>query len=523
MIKNTKKFFNIASAIVLGSIVLWNCEPDADSLGSQFFSGGEAVDDAYAIIAYNVNNNDSIRSDASKLDSAVIGAFSEPQFGMQKASYVTQLRFSSSDPTFGTNPVLDSAVLVIKPAYVADSVKTTTIDDYVYHDATHDSVAAKKEVVSYPIRKYGNEKIAGNDAVFNVKVHEVDDFLGAATDKVFSNKTVSASNLIGSKTFKGIVSSVKITKDDDGSELFTREVGMRIPLDSAFIANKIIAKAGKQELSDAASFIRYFRGIRLSVDENDGYLFKFDPDALELNLYYKNESKDDDGNVKKIPLVMKMSLGSPNTHFTQYAFDRTGTPYQNTMASIDNINGDSKLYLQGAGGAGAGFKIPEATIASLKDKFKNDKIGIISAKIRIYTDENLWKNSYPKPNYFIVRQADSYKFLTDLSTLPASGVYNLVKTYDLGKNPAHYDIGITQTIKNIIEKEEAYKDFIINVGMYTYDSSGNFLGSTNPDAAQNYNTRTYTPNRAVFVGTVTNTADPLYNKGAKLLITYGKK
>jgi len=523
MIKKSKKFFNIASALVLGSIVLWNCEPDADSLGSQFFTGAEAVDASYDIIAYNFNNNDSIRSDAAKLDSAMIGAFSDPQFGMQKAGYVTQVRLSSYDPDFGDNAVLDSAVLVIKPAYQADSVKTTTVEDYVYSDDDNTDVPAKKEILSYPVLKYGNSKLSGANAVLNLKIVEVEDFLGSSVDKVYSNKQVSASNLIGSKTFNGNIASIKITKDSDNSELFIRDAAIRIPLDSAFFQNKIIAKAGSPELADAASFIRYFKGLRLSVEENDGYFFKFAPNSMELNLYYRSDNKASDGTVTRPLQVFQMALGSPNTHFSQFSFNRAGTPFEAAMAANDVVNGDPKLYLQGTGGPGAGFKIDPSVIAALKQKFQDEKIGIISAKIRIYTDPSTWNYSYAKPDYFVVRQAGLYSFLTDMSTLANSGVYNLVKTYDLDKNPAHYDIGITQTIKNIVEKEEAYKDFIINVGSYTYDTSGSLIGSSYPDNANNYNTRSYTPNRAVFVGTVTNTADPLYDKGAKLLITYGKK
>ncbi|RXM52342.1 hypothetical protein, partial [Chryseobacterium sp. CH1] len=55
------------------------------------------------VIAYNYNNNDSIRSDAARLINGlnesggaltvgVLGAFTEGQFGMQRASYLTLLR-----------------------------------------------------------------------------------------------------------------------------------------------------------------------------------------------------------------------------------------------------------------------------------------------------------------------------------------------------------------------------------------------------------------------------------------------
>ena len=129
-----------------------------------------------------------------------------------------------------------------------------------------------------------------------------------------------------------------------------------------------------------------------------------------------------------------------------------------------------------------------------------------------------WSNNYKKPSYFVVKQKDLNTYLEDMSALAFTGVYNLVKTYDLDKNPAKYEIGITQTFKNIIEKEAKSRHFILNVGNYTYDQNGSLLGSLYPELAQNFNTRSYTPHRAVFVG-----SDPGNDKSVKLVLTYGKK
>ena len=515
MTRNIKRFFNITSAIVFGSVFLMNCEPEADSLGSQFFTGAEAVDASFPIIAYNVKNNDVIRADAAKLDSVVLGAFTEAQFGLQKPDYITQVRLSAFAPDFGDNPVLDSAVMVIKPAYHADSITTTTTEDYTYNDADNTNVAAKKVVSSYRIKKYGKTKLDGN-TVFNIKVHEVTDFLGSTSDSIMSNKAVATGAELGSKTFKGSVTSVKITKDTDNSELYNRDANIRIPLDSTFFQNKIIAKEGSAQLADAATFIRYFRGLKISVQENDGYLFKFAPNAVEVNLYYKNDQKVDNVTKRKAQ-TLALNLGSSNVHYSKINYDRTGSP--SDLISGDEINGEPKLFLQGMGGSGAGFKIPETALNDLKTKFKNDKVGIISAKIRIYIDETAWNNKYTKPNYFVVQQKGLYSFLDDMSALSLTGKYNLVKKHNVNSE-TYYDIGITQTLKDVIEKEKAYKDIIINVGNYTYDSTGSLIGASY-FSSQNYNTRAYTPNRAVFVGGIK--ADPSLKNAAKLLITYGQK
>lgn len=513
MINNIKKFFNITATLVMGSLILWNCESDSDQLGSQFFqNGAQGTEQAYPLIAYNVLNGDTIRVDNIRLQQGTLGAFSEPQFGLQKSAYVSQARLDVFAPDLGTNAVLDSAVLVLTPYFSPDSAAVTTTDDYIYPIG---AVPAKKVVTTYPVNKYGKTKI-GTKTIFNIKVNEVTEFLGGNSTEIRSNKNVTTGALIGSRVFNGDISSVKITKDADNSTVYERLPTIRIPLDSTFFQTKIIAKGNSPELADVASFIRYFKGIKLSVAENDGYIFNFDPNSVVINLYYKNGPVD-----TREEQTLALNLGNTNTHFNQITYDRSGTP--SATAGTDEINGVPKIYAQGMGGPGIGLKIPAATIATVKDMFLNDKIGIVSANLRIYTDEAIWNNNYQKPSYFTVKEKDLNTFLIDMKDLASTGIYKLVKTYDLKKNPAYYDIGITQTFKNIIEKEATARDFILNVGDYTVDATTlklngdlDVFGTVNTQ--QLYNTRSYTPNRAVFVGT-----DPTNPKSAKLIIIYGKK
>lgn len=503
--------------LVMGIVVLNSCEGDLDDLGSQLVEGADGYDKAYSVIAYNINNNNYVRSDASKLDSVRIGAFSESIFGKQQVSYLTQVRLNTYDPDFGINPVLDSVVLTLKPRYesATDSITTTTNEDYIYPDG---QVAAKKVVTTYPVSKYGKYKIAGAKTPLTIKIHEVADFLGGTSDSLFSNKAFALGAEIGSKAFDGTVNSVVITKDSDATELLNRAVSFRMKLDSAFFQNKIIAKKGNQVLKDAASFIRYFRGISIAVEQNDGYLFSMAPNDATLVMYYKNDVTGTDGVVTRTKAETALDLGSSNVHFSQINNDRSGTPYETAMLNISTTNGDTSLYTQGMGGAGFGIKIPANTVLKLRERFKNEKIGIVSAKIRLYNDDISWNNSYKKPYNLLVQEKDTYGFLTDMTTLAATG-YNLIRTANLSTKDTYYDVGITQTLKNIVESETEPKDLIINVGSYLSDSSTGLL------LGQKYNTRAYTPYRVVLKGTdLNNTGEEITNsKAAQLRLIFTKK
>ncbi|TXF75226.1 DUF4270 domain-containing protein [Chryseobacterium sp.] len=508
--KNIKKLFNI-SLVVLGSILLLNCEPEADKLGEQLFLDGAAQgnEKLFDLVAYNINNGDKVRSDASRLQYAVLGAFNEPVFGKQKASYITQLRMQSYAPDFGTNPVLDSVVLVMKPVYASDSVTTTTDENFVYVDG---NVPAKLVKNTYPVKKYGKTKINGK-TIFNIRVHEVNDFLKSPADSVYSNTAYNYSSLLGSKEFDGTISSFKITKDSDNSELLNRDANIRIKLDNSFFKTKIIDHQGSVDLKDAAGFIRYFKGIRLSVDENDGYLFTFSPNAGEIVMYYKND-KTENGVTTRPQSSFKFTMGSENVHVGQYEYVRAGSALQNALATSNENTGDLKLFAQGMGGPGIGIKISPADVTVLKDLYQNKKAGIIGARIRLYSDTELWNNNYEKPSIFTVLQKNVNAFLPEMNVLSQANGYSLVKPYDLDKNPAYYDFTITKTLKDLIETEAPKHDYIINIGSFLLDPSS----TTGELAGYNITSNAFTPNRIVLVGT-----DADNPKRAQLRVIYGTK
>lgn len=529
MIHTIKKAITVFSLVVFGSALIYNCEPDADTLGEQLFLNGAAQgnEKSFDVTAFNINNNDSIRSDASKLGLATLGAFTEGQFGMQKASYLTQLRLSTYDPDFGKTPVIDSVVLVIKPTYASDSVKTNTVDDgYTFTTAADGAVNAKKVVNTYPINKYGKAKIGGNTSPFTIQVHEVLDFLKGNSDAAYSNTVYqyNSAKLLGSKEVNGFVSSVAVTKDSDGSALFTASApGLRIKLDETFFKDKIIAYQDKPELQDASNFIRHFRGLRISTTQNDGYLLQFSPNDMELIMYYKYE-KTDNGVTTHPQASYTFSLGSGNTHIGQYQYDRSSSVLSTSVIGDQN-NGAPKLFLQGMGGPSIGIKIKNETLDALKQIYKNDKAAIISAKIRIYTDPVNWNNKYIKPTALSIVQKDkdsdgkeTTAFTTDLTTIVGSNNFAIYRTYDLDKNPAYYDFTVTQSVKELVEGKSGVE--VSNVNKYFKIDMGSFLSNSQTGAlvGYNYTARSYARDRAVFVGNDSSSPNKI-----QLKVIYGTK
>lgn len=476
----------------MGSIVV-GCNSDADDLGLQFFENNEAQGEqaAYDLVAYNVNNNDVVRSDSYSLKKATLGVFNEIQFGVQKSAYVTQVRLSKYAPDFGTNPVVDSVVLEIKPEYDA-TAKTTSVTNITYKGQ-----AAKQTLTAYSTKKYGNPASA-----MTINVNEITTDLGSTGTEILSNRSVTGGTLLGTKSFTGNTIAVSINKTSDNTALLTKEAGLRIPLNASYFQTKIANKSGATELSNESNFINYFKGLKISVQENDGYLVNFAPDQVTMTMYYTYGDASD-----RKEGTYSFNLTSPNVHFSQISYNRT-TIFNNVMAGIDRTNGDPLLYMQGMGGPGAGIKIPENAIEALKTLRRDRRAAIVSAKIRLYTDTSVWNNSYTKPDNFLVKKEGETDFITDLKTILYNNNFKLVTAYATNANPSYYDVNITKTVKDIVEQGQEAKDIILNIGSYLTNYNGALV-------SEDYNTNVYSPNRAVFVGT-----NSVSQYRPRLLVTY---
>jgi len=489
--KQMNKIKSILSVFLFGGLMV-SCNSDADDLGKNLFDGNSVTGNqvSYDLVAYNINNGDVVRADSYALQRATLGAFTEGRFGTQKSAYVTQVRLSKYAPDFGTNPVVDSVVLEIKPQYDATTKTVNTTD------VTHGGQAAKQTLTKYEAVKYGNPA-----ATMNIDVHEIATDLGAVGTEKLSNSPVATSGLpLGTKVFSGNVYAVSINKTSDNTALLTKDIGLRIQLDKNYFKTKITDKNGAAELSNESNFINYFKGLKISVRENDGYLINFAPNEVTMTMYYRAGGKSN---------TFSFDLGSSNVHFSQISYTRSST-FNTVMANINSINGDPLLYMQGMGGPGAGIKLNGAGISDLKRLYKERGAAILSAKVRLYTDTNTWNNSYTKPVGFLVRKQGETDFITDLKTMLGNSNYSLVKAYSTNSNPSYYDIDITKTIKDIVEKEAEAKDLIVNIGEYL-TSNGNLV-------SENYNNNVSSPYRAVFVGT--NAAN---NNRPKLMVTYVTK
>lgn len=510
--------------MVVGIAGLISCESDPDGLGSQFLQDQAAngTVQTYDLIAFNNNNHDTLRTDSRLLGLGMLGAFNEPVFGSQSSAYVTQVRLSSYNPNFGVNPVVDSVSLKIVPNY-SQSADLITRDTILIKGVkgTPDSLDKKVLITNYPIVKYGNEKINSAVSPLTFRVDEVTDFLQDNQATFYSNQQVATGAFLGQTTnTTGTVSSEQtLSVGNDNTAGTASTPAIKISLDKTYFQNKIIGAQGQSVLNDAASFIRYLRGIRISTANTDGYMFSFNPSQLQLTMYYSNDVTAS-GKTTRTAQTFSMDVGTSNARFEQYYYNRPAG-YTAAMGSINSTTGDPRLYVEGTGGPGATFMIPDATIQAIKNLYQNQKVAIVSASIRLYTDQTAWNNSYTNPTTFTITQKGVDTFIPDITQFLSTGIYQrvLMKQPDKNSNAVYYDLGITQTLKDIVEQGAQNLPIQINVGDFI----------VNPAAAQSgvtsylspfRTTRAYTPNRIVLVGT--NSANPAQSAQLRIIYTTQK-
>ncbi len=200
---------------------------------------------------------DSLRTDNNAVNRSLLGDFKDPLFGRSQASIVAQLLLSSNTPSFGTNPILDSAVLILPyTGYYGDTNSTLTVQ-----------VKELEEAINADSAYYSN--------------------------RIFKNKGV----LLGSKTFKPrstdsiTIAAIRAGKSDTIQRIPAQ---LRIKLDSTFASTNLL-NISTDKLASSTAFLTYFKGISINIDSNatqgTGGVCIFDmftSGRAKVTLYYRS-------------------------------------------------------------------------------------------------------------------------------------------------------------------------------------------------------------------------------------------
>ncbi|MBF0597718.1 DUF4270 domain-containing protein [Faecalibacter rhinopitheci] len=529
-----KKIFNILMTSVLtlaiGSTIV-ACEDETLGLGSGLVSGdAEGNVTSLDVIAFNTYY-DSLRADQKVLQNAILGAYEEPIFGNTKAKLISQFRLTSLSPSFGNNPQTDSVHLFIPVYYnsTKDSVKTDTLN------LSKPGVKAEDSDTILIRKTYKVDSIYGNrNASLRLNVRDINTvlYLDSAyysnpklrpQDQINTNSTV-----LGSASIGGKVQNITIKQKVATTNIYEEPVGYKIALDKNYFQDKIIKNEKTGNLDDYASFIRrVIQGFDLSVEENNGFLFTFNPNLMKIRMYYSNDNTTADNKVERKSNNLEFNSnniwatsGGSNVQINQIENTNKSSLVMNNINNPDRVNGSSRLFLNGSDGTRVNLRFIEDQINDLKSKKASENWTIIGAKLQFHIDEAY---NFPKPDYIMgwnnYKKDGKYvnELYSDMLDFYNSYPLNVHFNPIIGDNK-YYTLDITKHLKKMVESGEVFEDqeMIVTLGNFLMSPTD---ASTIFSSSPFYTNRIANPYRIVLHGNATENAD----KKLKLLVYYTKK
>lgn len=547
-----RKIFNLVAAFTLicaTNFLVWSCEDDITEIGTGLLDTGAGANVFYAdVIAYN-SNNDSIRSDAKVLQTAILGVHEDAVFGKTKARFYSQARLGRINPDFGANASMDSVVLTI-PVFYKTKTDDVTVDTtylYVPEGATPSDTATIRIKRTYKL-----DSIYGNSAIpMTLQVKEVARNLYSQDSIYYSNKNLAAcqncpnnndiptfGTVLGSATVTNKVVTTQVKKINTPSD--APAVTLRVKLDKDYFQQKFIGNQNSPDMGDQASFIKnFFRGIELSILEDQGFLFNFNPSSplFAVTMYYSydnpNENPDNNPDYQArlksaLPLNFATFWSSNpgyNVQISQFDHSNRSAQFVNAYTNPNTTLGDSRLYLSGLEGTKSIIEISPEQLAEIKSNVQNQGWAIVGAELTLHLDDSYglktppylfaW-NNYKKDNK--IKNENFSDLVKYYNNYPISVQFN--PKYDYKENPKTFTIRITDYIKEMVERGTTYQDgkIILSLGNFTLSPNNSYTSIFNTKNPF-YNDRAYNPHRVVLHGTNTEQAD----KKLKLKIYYTKK
>jgi hypothetical protein len=541
-----KKLFNFVAAIIVctTAVSLISCEDDISDVGSGLLDSGSTANVYYVdLISYNTNN-DSIRSDEKFLQNGILGVFEEPVFGRTKAKFISQARLGTTNPDFGTNPVLDSVILHI-PIYFKELEDVNVDTTYVYLGENEQPTDTATMVIK---RIYKMDSIYGNtDLPMNLKVREVSQYLYSQDSTYYSNPTLGNPNcptcpninnisvypeVIGTALVKNTITTFERRKKSEAEN--KPPVTIRVMMDKNYFQTKFMENQNSSDLSSQATFIRnFFRGIELSVEENQGFFFNFNPN-MAIVMHYQHDDTDPDApeDAPKKKGTFNLSFSSYwdnimgyNVQVNQFEHVNRSSQFVNSYQNPDMVNGASRLYLAGMDGTKTIIKLNQSQLEEVRNNVQNNDWAIVGAELVMYVDDSY---GLKKPPYLYGWHSYTegtkwlHKNFSDVIAF-AGGYPNNVTfnpKYNYKDNDNKYVIRITDHIKSIVERNEIFQDGEITLSMGNFllapsTSYSNVLNGVNPF----YSDRAFNPHRVVLHGNATEQVD----KKLRLKVYYTKK
>jgi hypothetical protein len=326
--------------LLIGLFLLSSCK-DANTIGFEL--------DPSLAIKGTLNSSVTVKSVTVKDDVTSSVGFGrhplgyingDPIFGNTEANLAFAVSLPSNGYSFGSNPIIDSAVLVLPYSRIIDPVTGSVINEFYGDTAT---------------------------SVYSFKVHQLKDDLGVQSNYQTDREFAVETPVLGSFTGKIMPNTpVRVTDIVVGKPDTSRYIvpELRIRLDNSFIQARILTLDSVTRAKNSR-FSAIFKGLRISVDKATSsgkggiMLMDFAGTNANLQLYYK---KDITNSVSKDTVGISFPIAvASGPVAANIKHDYTGTPVQAQLDAPNPATPYNVTYLQGLAGLRNKISFPDLT------------------------------------------------------------------------------------------------------------------------------------------------------------------
>jgi len=462
--------------LLLGVIV--SCERDIENVGVDLINNNRfgIGDTLFDVVSYTIPV-DSSRVDNNKFTAQpgyLFGVNRNQNFGVLKSSFSTQLLLPAEGVDFGDNAIIDLVVLNIPYYSRKDTVQFAK-------DPVTGALILDKEGKPIVTPSFELDSIYGNqDLEYQLKISELTTFLNTLdpndptkSKTYYSNRTYNTGSELFSGSFKPnrndtvlyvkrvhLDGNANTVDDIDTVKTETASPSMKFFLDSQFFKTHFIDQQDAPFFDNFNSFVRYFRGINIEPMSSDGSLMNFPASGGSLYIYFtfeetKDEPADKDlnyngikgekGVLVKTKAVSQFNFGG--VRVGSYTRDYGGTPAGIAIANPNKIEGEARLYVQGAAGSNA---IIELFTPETLENIRSSNVLINEANLTLYVDASMQSGKLPDQLYLYKYPQNSI-----ISDLQSGGfeIFDGRLQYDKDGEPEKYKFRITKYLTKLLEDD----------------------------------------------------------------------
>lgn len=480
----TNTIFFKGLAVAFMALFIVSCDKDYNSIGSDIVGNENFLFEKYTgpLTVKSLNQlTGPVQTNGLYIHQLGVINNSNPEFGMTKNHFVTQLSLSEFEPKIHSGVVVDSVVLTVP--YFSTKLSTDSNGWGKYElDSIYTSNAVDQEFDPIKLKVYRNgytlNSYDPNEDFATAKKYFSDDnskFSSNIVDNVLNNDPDVKQNdqfipdkkeYVRFKVDENLNMKPK-TNENVESRSAPR---MRLKLDKNYFKTNILDAAKndvtKQYFTSNSNFRSYFKGLYFQVEEiGSNYTsMMLDFSKGNLTIYYKQHKTDND------------TSPSPEIEKKEFVLNMSGQMANLFEGNVSLPGGDSRIYLKGGQGSMAFVELFSGTeLQQLKDK----KVFINDASLYFTVDSSLG-DSYNYPYRIYLFDANNDRVLYDYSIDPTSVTTDSKKNkfnfggilYKDDQGVRKYRIRITDHLRRILTSS-TYEKENVRLGLVVTENINN--------------------------------------------------